>query len=243
MVASRCIAYLQNHDQVANSVSGQRLHQLAGPAMYRALTAVLLLGPQTPLLFMGQEFAASEPFLFFADHGEPLRTQVRNGRREFLAQFPGAAAADGREVLDDPAGEATFRRCLLDWSQCTEGNPTLRLHRSLLFRRRNDPVISLQGRLGFDGAVLAEQAFLLRWFHPAEGDRLLVVNLGADLFGRSLPEPLLAPPPERRWVLSWSSEHTRYGGSGTIDPQPETGWRLPGQCAMLLAAVRREEDP
>lgn len=237
--AYHCVAYLQNHDQVANSLTGQRLHQLASPGMCRALTALLLLGPQTPLLFMGQEFHASAPFLYFADHGQPLRDLVRRGRAEFLAQFPGAASADGIAALDDPAEEKTWLRCKLDWRECTPGSVALRLHRDLLRLRREDPVIRAQGRGGFDGAVLTDTAFLLRWFDEARGDRLLLVNLGRDVFDRALPEPLLAPPPGRHWLLHWSSEHACYGGGGAADPVPEKGWRLPGQCAMLLIASPR----
>ena len=239
--ASRCITYLQNHDQVANSLWGLRMHQQGSPAMCRALTALLLLGPQTPLLFMGQEFSASSPFLFFADHQEPLRSQVRAGRAEFLAQFPGTPSADALEALEDPADEATFERSKLDWSECNDRNLALRLHRDLLALRHEDAVIRGQGRHGFDGAVLGERAFVLRWFHATEGDRILVVNLGDDIRERSLPEPLIAPPRDCAWSLQWSSENARYGGNGTVDPHPDIGWHLPGQCAMLLVAARKGE--
>lgn len=235
--ASHCIAYLQNHDQVANSLGGLRLHQIASPALFRVLTAVLLLGPQTPLLFMGQEFSASAPFLFFADHEEPLRGQVWQGRRDFLSQFPGAASADGVAALPDPAAESTFLRSRIDWRECREDSPALRLHRDLLALRRDDPVISAQGRHGLDGAVLGDDAFVLRWFHGSRADRLLVVNMGLDLRDRAMPEPLLAPPAQRRWEMIWSSESVCYGGSGATDPHPAQGWMLPGHCAMLLAAV------
>jgi maltooligosyltrehalose trehalohydrolase len=232
--ASRCIAFLQNHDQVANSQSGQRLHQLASPAKCRALTALLLLGPQTPMLFMGQEFHAAAPFLYFADHQEPLRTQVRAGRSDFLAQFGGMAAAG----MVDPGDEAAFLRSKLDWSQCHDDNTALRLHRDLLLLRRRDPVIRVQGSQGFDGAGLGGGAFLLRWFHAAGGDRMLVVNLGDDIRDCSLPEPLLAAPSGTSWALLWSSEHVRYGGAGAIFQDPAQGWLLPGRCAMLLVAAR-----
>lgn len=234
--ASQCVTFLENHDQVANSVTGERLHARSSPGVHRALTATLLLGPQTPLLFMGQEFSASAPFLFFADHQGELRGLVREGRREFLSQFPGAKSADGRGHIPDPGDEATFLRCRLDWDECTPDNPSLQLHCDLLTLRREDPVLSGQGKRGFAGAVLSESAFVLRWFDDTEGDRLLLVNLGRDLRDQPLPEPLLAPPLRRRWVLRWSSDHIRYGGTGTVDPAPEKGWLVPGQSAMLLIA-------
>src|SRR5581483_7219978 len=77
---ARFVVFLQNHDQIANSARGERLHAITSPSRYRALTALMLLSPQTPLLFQGQEFAASAPFLFFADHGPDLAEVVRQGR-------------------------------------------------------------------------------------------------------------------------------------------------------------------
>lgn len=239
--ASRCITYLQNHDQVANSLAGRRLHQMASPALCRALTAVLLLGPQVPLLFMGQEFHASAPFLYFADLPEPLRAKVREGRGDFLSQLPGVGSADGRAALPDPGDEATFLRCKLDWGECTHDNPALCLHRDLLALRRQDPVLREQAAHGLDGAVLGSHAFLLRWFAASGEDRLLVVNLGRDIRERSIAEPLLAPPQGAGWSLVWSSEHARYGGGGTVDPTPDREWRLAGQSAVLLAALPLEE--
>jgi maltooligosyltrehalose trehalohydrolase len=237
--SSRCVAFLENHDQVANSVTSRRLHRLCSPGVWRALTATLLLGPQTPLLFMGQEFGASAPFRFFADHQQPLRGQVQAGRLEFMTQFPGSLSADARECLPDPGDEQSFQCSKLDWSECREG-PALRLHRDLLRLRREDPVISRQGSGGFDGAVLGQRAFLLRWFDAAEGDRLLVVNLGDDIVERPMPEPLLAPPRGGSWALLWSSEHAAYDGGGTLPLDPAVGWQLPGQSATLWAASAPE---
>src|SRR5690606_7575157 len=236
----QCVIYLENHDQVANSVTGQRLHQLCSPGVFRALTATMLLGPQTPLLFMGQEFNASAPFLFFADHQDELRRLVHEGRRDVLARFPGAKSGDGRDAIADPGDLSTFTRSKLDWRECTRDNPALCLHRDLLALRHEDPVLRGQGRRGFDGAVLTEQAFVLRWFDATEGDRLLVVNLGQEIRERALPEPLLAPPRGRNWSLHWSSDHPRYGGHGTVDPDPAHGWLVPGQSAMLLVATRSD---
>lgn len=239
--AARCVACLENHDQVANSLRGLRLHQLTTPALNRVLTTVLLLGPQVPLLFMGQEFQSTAPFLYFADHQEPLRTQVRDGRRDFLVQFPGVASADGLHALEDPGAEQTFLRSKLDWRQCNESSTALRLHRQLLALRRDDPVLRGRGREGFDGAVLPGSAFLLRWFDAAQADRLLVVNLGAEIHRQPMPEPLLAPPRGRHWQVVFCSEHADFGGSGSIDPQRDGPWRLPGQCAILLVAVAQEQ--
>ena len=117
LVPNAFIAFLENHDQVANSAFGRRLHQTTSPARLRALTALTLLGPETPLLFQGQEFAASAPFLYFADHKEELREPINAGPAEFLSQFQsvddpevvrGIPTAGGRG--DVPAKQAGSRR-------------------------------------------------------------------------------------------------------------------------------------
>jgi maltooligosyltrehalose trehalohydrolase len=105
------INYLQNHDQVANSGRGWRVHRMADPGVYRALTAIFLLSPQTPMLFQGQEFAASTPFAYFADHGGKLAEKVKRGRREFLHQFPSLAAEAMQPELPDPTESAPRDLC------------------------------------------------------------------------------------------------------------------------------------
>ena len=112
--AESFIVFLQNHDQVANSIAGQRLHALTSPGRWRAMTAHLLLMPGIPMLFQGQEFAASNPFLYFADHRPGLDRAVRRGRREFLGQFPSIAAPEVSDRLADPSEAESFRRSALD---------------------------------------------------------------------------------------------------------------------------------
>jgi len=231
---SSCISFLENHDQVANSMYGQRLVQMTSEARYRALTALWLLLPQTPMLFMGQEFASS-PFLFFVDHRAPLSKDVATGRKQFLSQFPDIAS-DGDAVLADPGDLKTFERCKLNWQELEARRHWLQLHIDLLALRRNDPVIAAQGS-NLDGAPLNTQAFVLRWFDAAHGDRLLLVNLGVAVPVQGYAEPLLASPPQRQWAMQWSSAAADYGGSGRIDPLTQQGWQLPAESAVLFAAI------
>lgn len=230
------INYLQNHDQVANSGRGQRGHQLGSAGRWRALSTLLLLLPGTPLLFQGQEYGASQPFLYFADPGEDLREAVRDGRADFLAQFPSLASPDMRRRLAVPHAELSFRRCKLEPTErdSVRGREHLALHQDLLRLRRSDEVFRAQGDGGIDGAVLATEAFLLRFFGDSGDDRLLLVNLGADLRVEALAEPLLAPPQGAHWVLLWSSEHPDYGGAGT-PPLRDDFWSLPAHSAQVLA--------
>ena len=229
------VTFLQNHDQVANSGRGERLHRLTSPGRYRALTTLLLLGPSTPMLFQGQEFAASAPFLFFADHTTALARAVRKGRREFLKQFPGLATPEMQAQLDDPAAPSTFERSKLDLGERARHAEAYRLHSDLLQLRRDDGAFGTHARRAVDGAVLADHAFVLRFFaNDPQHDRLLVVNLGHELILRSTPEPLLAPPDGGAWRVLWSSEDARYGGSGIAPVETDHGWRLPGEAAVAL---------
>ena len=237
------IAFIQNHDQVANSARGERVHRLTSPGRYRALTALTLLGPATPMLFMGQEHASSKPFLYFADHGAELARAVRGGRREFLAQFRSLARSEAADCLSDPSDPSTFERCRLDHGERGRHREAWALHQDLLRLRREDPVLRRQGEGGFEGAVLSAQALVLRFFGNAGDDRLLVVNLGLDHYLCPAPEPLLAPPEGRVWTVRWSSEAMAYGGCGTFPPQSKDGWRLAGEAAVLLIPSANVEEP
>ena len=236
---SAFVCYMENHDQVANSGFGRRLHQISSPSRYRALTALTLLGPGTPMLFQGQEFASSAPFLYFADHGDELRDSIENGRREFLAQFPNLIDPDVAGALPSPVSEETFRRCKLDLNERRTHPEAYALHTDLLHLRRSDG--TLAGPVRVDGAVLAPDAFVLR-FAGASGDRLLVVNLGRDRALIPAPEPLLAAPAGARWERLWSSESPRYGGQGTTPPQTDAEWRITGESAIVLRPVARGHD-
>jgi len=246
------VTYLENHDQVANSRDGRRLHQLTSPGRYRALTALLLLGPQTPLLFQGEEFGSSAPFLYFADHGPELAALVKQGRAKFLAQFASTADYNDPDALPDPADPDIFRYSQLDWSERERNTAHLALHKDLIALARRDPVLSSENRR-IDGAVLGPAAFVLRFFADDGNDRLLLVNLGVDLPLPIVPEPLLAPADaEKGWTRIWHSDEPRYGGRGAppleaVDEPigkdkegdgggPWAPWRIPAESAQLLVA-------
>lgn len=232
------ISFLENHDQVANTPFGRRLHQWTSPGKHRALTALTLLGPATPMLFQGQEFSASSPFLYFCDHREELRDPIRRGRREFLTQFPSTLDSDVQSALPVPDAESTFQRCKLDASERAKHDAAYALHRDLLALRRSDPAIAAASTRRPEGAVLADAAFVIRFDGGGRGDRLLIVNLGADLHLTPVPEPLLAPPDGHRWALLWSSEAVAYAGSGRAPLHPHPEWHVPGEAAILLQPER-----
>jgi maltooligosyltrehalose trehalohydrolase len=217
------VCFTQNHDQIANSARGERLHQLTSPGRFRALTALLLLGPNTPMLFQGQEFGASAPFLYFADHKPELAEAVDRGRREFLEQFPSLLQLKGN--FAPPNSETTFTRCKLDHRERDTNVEIVALHRDLL-RLRTEMAGAVRG------AVIAVDALVLRY-----DERLLIVNLGSEFHLDIVPEPLLAPPAKRRWELLWSSESPDYGGTGTPPIETEGRWRVPAQTAVVMRSA------
>lgn len=233
--ASCFINFIQNHDQVANSARGWRIDRLTSPGRYRAMTAFLLLGPATPMLFQGQEFAASTPFLYFCNPSPLFAKNTRRGRAEFLTQFISLATPEMQAMLSDPSDTKTFEQCILNLEERRSHSSVYDLHRDLLRLRHEDLVFKSQASGGIDGAVLGPQAFVLRYWGPEGDDRLLLVNLGMDLHLDPAPEPLLAPSAAGYWSIIWSSEHLRYGGNGVPEVEDELNWHIPGEAAIVLA--------
>lgn len=229
------VNYLQNHDQVANSGHGYRAHRQTSPGRLRAATACLLLFPGTPMLFMGQEFAASTPFFYFADTNPELAPKVRAGRVQFMSQFRSMDRPDLTGWLPDPDSPETVTRCQLEHTERETNADAYRLHKDLLTLRRTDPAFAPTDTRRVDGAVLGPRAFVIRFFHGGVGDRLLLVNFGTDQFLDRAPEPLLAPPQGHAWGVCWSSDDPAYGGTGTAHPEVRDGWRLPGEAAIVMA--------
>jgi len=184
---------------------------------------------------MGQEYGASTPFHYFAEHDAVLNRMVRLGRTDFLHQFPNIACAQGASLLAPPSQRATFDACKLQPAERAANTHWLALHRDLLRLRREDAVFAAQDKDRLAGAVLGPEAFLLRWLTPDGQDRLVLVNLGTSLTLRPASEPLLAPPALSQWECLWSSEDPQYGGNGTPDLGMDATPVLPAHALMVLA--------
>ena len=237
------VCFIENHDQIANTGLGQRLRVQTSPGRYRAMTALLLLGPWTPLLFQGQEFGASSPFLFFADIGDAsVRDAIRRGRAKWLAPFLSVSQREALKSLPAPDDPQVFARCQLDFSERSKNRDLYDLHVDLLKLRREDSRFRQQSSGGIDGAVLGPASFVLRYFSESNDDRLLVVNFGDRQILHPASEPLLAPPPDHRWETLWTSESPRYGGaSAALIATPEQ-WVLPAESVAALRPVHTRES-
>jgi maltooligosyltrehalose trehalohydrolase len=237
--APKFVLYVQNHDQIANSARGQRLQELTSAGRYRAITALTLLAPATPMLFQGQEFAASAPFLYFADHEPELAELVEKGRGDFVRQFPSLQDEQTSAIRPAPHDVKTFESCKLDFGERERHRASYDLTKDLLRLRREDPTFAAQRSDWLHGAVLGPEAFVLRYAAGTGGDRLVLVNLGADLDLAEVAEPLLAPLLGCRWRVVLSTEDPRYGGNGTAPIPSGCRIRLMGHSALVLAP---EED-
>ena len=180
---SAFVAFLQNHDQIGNRAFGERLAQLVRPELLRAAASILILSPQIPMLFMGEEWASVRPFQFFCDFEGELAQAVRDGRRREFAKFPAFAAPNVRDRIPDPNDPATFQRSKLDWSEAERDGHADHLHycRELLAVRRRELMPRL-GRTDVKNARYDTSAGLLRvsWRLADDAALTLLANLRAE---------------------------------------------------------------
>jgi malto-oligosyltrehalose trehalohydrolase len=169
------VDFMQNHDQIGNRAFGERLLVLSNEEKVKCLTAILLLAPSPPLLFMGEEWGCRQPFLFFCDFDGELGEAVRKGRREEFKRFAAFQDPAARARIPDPLAEDTFRQCVLRWDEMRKD--WLLFYQALLSIRQVD----IASRTAKPGRyqMLGERAFEVKW--PIErGETLaLIANLGA----------------------------------------------------------------
>jgi malto-oligosyltrehalose trehalohydrolase len=176
------VGFLQNHDQVGNRAFGERITAIAAAEAVRAATAVLLLAPSLPLLFMGQEWAAPEPFLYWSDLGGEFGALVAQGRRQEFARFPAFSTPESRERIPDPQSQETRRRSVLDWNRL--GRPLqqqwLAFHRTLLSLREKElaPLLAGEPTPEARWSEIGETALEVVWAFPGGTTLRLIANLG-----------------------------------------------------------------
>jgi len=214
--ATAFVAFIQNHDQIGNRALGERIATLVPAPVARAIAAVYLLLPQTPMLFMGEEWGSVEPFAFFCDFGAELAQAVRQGRRSEFAEFAAFRSEAKRERIPDPQAEATFAGAKLDWSKLDSPahGAVLKWYRDALAARRSHIQPLLPGLTGKHARYtkLGEGAVAVSWDTSA-GTLMLAANLAATATGgfpRQSGEPIwregdlgdgsrLGP-----WAVRWS---------------------------------------
>jgi len=205
---------ISNHDQVGNRAFGERLHQIATPEAYRAASALLLLAPATPMMFMGQEWGASTPFQYFTHHNDELGRLVTEGRRKEFARFPEFRDPESARRIPDPQSHETFMRSKLNWTETTQAphQELLNLHRECLRLRAQEPALRPVSRSGWEAMDLG--AVALRYFDQ-RCEWLVLAHLA--------PATLTVTLPAADWQCFLSTNDTRFGGSGAAGFDPVTG--------------------
>jgi maltooligosyltrehalose trehalohydrolase len=178
------VSFIQNHDQVGNRAFGDRLTSFARAEAVRAAVSVYLLLPQIPMLFMGEEFGAPQPFPFFAHFEPELAEAVREGRRAEFAKFPEFQDPHKREKIPDPTSEETFRSAKLNWSEAKEGRHAewAALYRELLRIRHSEIIPRLKGIQGGSGSyeIICDGAVSVRWTLGDGTFLRLIANFGSE---------------------------------------------------------------
>jgi maltooligosyltrehalose trehalohydrolase len=249
--ANRFVVCLQNHDQVGNRALGERLHHQIDPAAYRAASALLLTAPETPLLFMGQEWGATTPFQYFTDHHAELGRLVTEGRRAEFRHFKAFSDPAARARIPDPQAAATFLRSHLDWAE-TERAPyaaTLALYRALLALRHSEPALRAAQPFAVDAL---DEATILLARHAPPVTLLVVARLAGAGTAALAPEALIGTTrPGRRRPGAWQTLlHTEEPAYSPDPAPPEVAFtgeagtvRFPRPSAIIFKRTDERSDP
>lgn len=229
---------LQNHDQVGNRATGERLHHQIASDAYRAASVVFLFSPYTPLIFQGQEWAATTPFLYFTHHHEELGRLVTEGRR---AEFASFTAFSGAEV-PDPQALDTFMRSKLQPQEATQPphDGIRALYRAMLDLRSHHPALRERSRDHMAVETIGTQTLVMRrWSNAAESTLLLIAHLGHTPVQLVLQAHEVTRPPDGRcWSVLFDSEAPAYSGHQEASPFlvdcPATFEMVELQCARAV---------
>lgn len=218
------VSFIQNHDQVGNRAFGERLNQIIPLETVRAVAAVYLLAPQIPMLFMGEEWAASQPFAFFCDFNPELAAAVRDGRRSEFAKFPEFQDPEQRERIPDPTARSTFEMSKLTWQEVSEGAHAehLEWYRRALALRKQELIPRLRGVGGHSGRfkVLGDLAIQVNWTLSDQSELVLLANLKSTPHSSSevpagrllMLEGVIGGDELGPWTVAWWL-HERASGS------------------------------
>ena len=245
---------ISNHDQVGNRPWGNRLHELCDPAAYRAASALLCLAPQTPLIFMGQEWGTKAAFAYFTDHDEKLGRDIYKGRRKDLKEFAPHAAEAARRGIPNPQDPKAYEMSKLRWEEMPQAPHAAlwNLYREALQWRRKTPFARVRSFDDFEVAALPGGNVALRAASPDAGDWLVLCRLRADASDEELRPAdysSSALPAGRRWRMVWTSNDSRFGGAREIQELADLdAIRFSGAELLLLRsdnepAPRKNEEP
>ncbi len=227
---------ISNHDQTGNRAFGERLNHLVDPELYRAASALLCLTPYTPMLFMGQEWAAGTPFQFFTDHNDELGKLVTEGRRKEFKEFAAFRDPEKRAAIPDPQSAQTFANSKLDWREIKGDAPVLQLYRACLALRRDHPAFRPQSRDTWQIEQLEIGVSALR-LKDSASEWLILFDLKGDHNGSLASAWVARTPHGLGWKAILSTEEQRFGGSDArlLDAETSTvSFRAPGLVVLRM---------
>ncbi len=232
---SKFVVSAQNHDQVGNRRDGERLSSLIPPEALKLAAALTLLSPQIPLLFMGEEYGETAPFLYFISHIDPgLVEAVRRGRREEFSDF------HGKGEPPDPQDELTFNRCKIHPEQREEGvhRRIFQFYHRLIRLRKEIPSLRHPDKRGLKISLLPEKKVLIMFRTQGEDQVCCFFHFG--------PEPQVIPSPiqEGTWRNRLDSSSTEWGGPGAFAPEsisPDGAGTISLRPYNALLYCRRKE--
>jgi maltooligosyltrehalose trehalohydrolase len=208
------VHHISNHDQVGNRAYGERLHQSVSPEAYRAASALLLTTPYTPMIFMGQEWASSTPFLYFTNHHDELGKGVTEGRRKEFADFSEFRDPAKRALIPDPQAISTFTRSKLEWTELDQAPhlTTLYLYRDFVQIRKT--ILIDRARASWNVSQVSNYAIAIRYRRSAREGILILFQLVPDEVTLDLDQKLLKVGEDRVWSVVASTNAVKYGGKG-----------------------------
>lgn len=224
---SAFVIALQNHDQVGNRPLGERMHHVINADRYKVASALLLFAPLTPLIFMGQEFAASTPFSYFTDMPEELGKLITEGRRREFREFGAFADEELRDSIPDPQARLTFERSKLRLEEREAHREIYDLYRELIALRKAEPALQGSDRSRTGATALgAELISVRRW--NEESEMLLLANFG----------PETSTPLGEGAVIVLSTQDERFGGDGKPLIYGDGAVIIPARSAFILKRDR-----
>jgi maltooligosyltrehalose trehalohydrolase len=205
---------ISNHDQVGNRAYGERLNQSISREAYRAASALLLTEPYTPMIFMGQEWASSTPFLYFTDHHDELGKGVTEGRRKEFADFSEFRDPATRALIPDPQAISTFARSKLKWTEVDQPPhfPTLQLYRDFVQLRKTSLID--RARANWQVSQVSNYAIGIRYRRTEKESILILCQLVPDDVILDFDNKLLKAGQGRVWSVVASTNEVKYGGKG-----------------------------
>jgi maltooligosyltrehalose trehalohydrolase len=238
---------LQNHDQVGNRAMGDRLHFEVDLASFRAVSALFLLSPATPLLFMGQEWGASTPFCYFTDHPQALGKSVTQGRLNEFRNFKAFSEPSAILSIPDPQASSTFIESKLNWQERRRQPHTgiLDLYRDLIKLRKTEPTLQEKLIPSFKIEALGENIIAVKREAVDKTSLLIVACLKGQekiLIGT---HSITQPPTGKQWTLLWTTEDPQYsdtpsGALVTVEKENIT-LDFQGPCALIFRALTPEQ--